>query len=184
MKTAILIIDMLQDFFRDGRLKDHRGDLAKSINGLAENGREKNLPVIWFRQEFKEDLSDAFLALRKTGTALTIENTNGCRLLPELNKLEDDYEIVKKRYSGFFGTGLDGLLDGLKIDTLIIAGVNTHACVRMTVIDAYQRDYEVILAADCTDSYDGEHHEVSLRYFKNSNIAALLTNSQIKRILI
>ena len=31
MKTAILIIDVLQDFFKGGRLKDHREKLTKSI---------------------------------------------------------------------------------------------------------------------------------------------------------
>ncbi len=183
MKPAVLIIDVLQEFFRDGRLKDHRENLIKSLNELVDIGREKSLSIIWFRQEFKEDLSDAFLALRKTGTKWTIENTNGCKLLPELNQQENDHEIVKKRYSGFFKTALDDLLNQLEIDTLIIAGVNTHACVRMTVIDAYQRDYEVILATDCIDSYDKELHKVSLRYLKNSNISALLSNKEIKRVL-
>ncbi len=183
MKPAMLIIDVLQDLFRDGRLKKHRKALVKSINELIDIGREKDLPVIWFRQEFKEDLSDAFLALRKTGTKLTIENTDGCKLLPELNKKENDYEIVKKRYSGFFNTQLDDLLDKLKIDILIIAGVCTHACIRMTAIDAYQRDYEVLLATDCTDSYEKEHHEVSLRYMKARMIVELLSNEEIKNIL-
>ncbi len=33
----------------------------------------------------------------------------------------------------------------------------------MAVLDAYQREYEVVLALDCTDSYDEEHHHISLR---------------------
>ena len=69
------------------------------------------------------------------------------------------------------------------IERLIIAGVNTHACVRMAVIDAYQRDYGVILASDCIDSWDPEHHRITLQYLsgkistplQNQEIAALLT---------
>ena len=48
----------------------------------------------------------------------------------------------------------------------------------MTAIDAYQRDWEVILAADCIGSYDREHHEVSLRYMRDK-IAEVLSNSEI-----
>jgi isochorismate hydrolase len=59
---------------------------------------------------------------------------------------------------------LDQLLAAWQPQRIILAGVNTHACVRTTAIDAYQRDYEVVLAEDCIASYDQEHHEVSLRY--------------------
>jgi len=57
----------------------------------------------------------------------------------------DDAVLVKKRYSAFFGTDLDTLLSTIQPDVLVIAGVNTHAYVRMTAIDAYQRDYDVIV---------------------------------------
>jgi isochorismate hydrolase len=40
----------------------------------------------------------------------------------------------------------------------------------------------VVLAADCIDSYDKEHHEVSLRYMKDK-IALVMTNAQIAAAL-
>lgn len=89
-----------------------------------------------------------------------------------------DPVVIKKRYSAFFGTNLDQLLNDLHPDARTLAGVNTHACIRTTAIDAYQRDFPVILAADCIDSYDRVHHEISLRYMKDK-IAAVLTNDEI-----
>jgi nicotinamidase-related amidase len=164
MKAAILLIDLLEDFFQDGRLKVNRSILVSHINALTSVGRRSHIPIIWVRQAFKADLSDAFLGMRKTQKAITIENTSGSQLLSDLERDPTDLEVVKKRYSAFFRTNLDELLGTLAADLLIIGGINTHACVRMTVIDAYQRDYEVVLALDCTDSYDEEHHRVSLRY--------------------
>ena len=61
---------------------------------------------------------------------------------------------------------------------LILCGINTHACVRMAAIDAFQRDLEVIIAADCVDSYDKEHHDISLRYL-GRDISRVLDNDQI-----
>ena len=52
----------------------------------------------------------------------------------------------------------------------------------MAAIDAYQRDWEVILAADCVGSYDQEHHEISLRYMKGK-IASVMTNEEIRSLL-
>lgn len=94
-----------------------------------------------------------------------------------------DPVIIKKRYSAFFSTNLDELLGQLQPDTIVLAGINTHACIRMTAIDAYQRDWPVILASDCIDSYDRDHHEVTLRYMKDK-MAAVLTNREIEAAII
>ncbi|HEV2402684.1 MAG TPA: isochorismatase family cysteine hydrolase [Candidatus Saccharimonadales bacterium] len=180
MKYAIIVIDMLEDFFQEGRLREHRSNLVAHTNELTAFARQHNIPVIWVRQEFKADLSDAFLAMRKHHHLVTIENTKGCQILKELHRESGDYEVIKKRYSAFFRTNLDMLLTKLNINALIICGVNTHACVRMAAIDAYQRDYEVILATDCIDSYDKEHHSVSLKYLTRE-IASGKTNQEILR---
>jgi isochorismate hydrolase len=90
-----------------------------------------------------------------------------------------DTILVKKRYSAFFGTNLEETLDRLQSDVVILAGINTHACIRTTAIDAYQRDWRVVLASDCVDSYDREHHDISLRYMKDK-IADVMSNQEIR----
>jgi isochorismate hydrolase len=65
---------------------------------------------------------------------------------------------------------------------LILAGINSHACIRVTAIDAYQRDWKIIVAADCVDSYDREHHDISLKYMRDK-IATVLTNQEIRSSL-
>lgn len=166
MKKALLIIELLQDFFKEGLLAEHRERLVASVNELVDAAHEQGVPVIWIRQEYKADLSDAPLYNRKKNKPITIEGTDGSKFLPELHQAENDYRIVKKRFSAFFGTELEKILKQLEIDTLIISGVNTMTCVRVTAIDAYQRDYEVILALDCVDSYDTEQHENSIKYLQ------------------
>ena len=108
-----------------------------------------------------------------------IKGTPGPLILDELVRSDSDIEIVKKRYSMFYGTDFDLLLLDLQIDSLILAGVNSHACIRTAAIDAYQRDWEVILASDCVDSYDREHHAISMKYMKDK-IAKVLSNQEIR----
>lgn len=182
MKPAVLIIDMQKDFFRKERLLQKKNSLISNINSLAAVARDYHIPVIWVRQEMKADLSDAPLNARKAEVSFVVEGTEGSQLLEGMHKEQSDREIIKKRYSPFYETGLHDLLKQLHVDTLILAGINTHACVRMAAIDAFQRDYEVILATDCADSYDEEHHNVSVTYLSRS-IAQVMTNEEIRRAI-
>jgi nicotinamidase-related amidase len=180
-RPVLIVIDMLNDFL-DKWEPGARQRLVESIRELVCLMRAGSFPVIWVRQEFEPDLSDAFPEMRARGIHITIKGLRGCEIVPELAIAEGDAVIVKKRYSAFFGTNLDELLCRLRPDGIILAGINTHACIRTTAIDAYQRDWNVVLASDCIDSYDREHHEISLRYMRDK-IATVLTNEQIRQML-
>jgi nicotinamidase-related amidase len=176
-KPALLVVDMLNEFLDRWPTGD-RKNLVEAVAELVSLLRSRQLPVIWVRQEFEADLSDAFPEMRQKRIRSVIRGTPGCEIVPELRPAKSDPALVKKRYSAFFRTELDQMLADLQPDSLIVAGVNTHACIRMTAIDAYQRDWPVILAVDCIGSYDKEHHEVSLRYMRDK-IARLMTNAEI-----
>jgi nicotinamidase-related amidase len=182
-KHLLLVIDLLNDYFRrENRLAARRGPLVTSVNRLAAAFRRTGQPVVWVRQEFAPDLGDAFLRMRRENLRITIAGTDGCELLPELVRHASDTVLVKKRYSAFFGTGLDETLAAIRPEVLVLAGVNTHACVRTTAIDAYQRDYDVLVASDCVASYDAEHEEVTRRYL-DAGIARFVSSAEIARML-
>jgi nicotinamidase-related amidase len=177
-RPVLIVIDMLNDYLGSW-VHGKRQRLTQSINELVGLMRSSSSPVIWVRQEFEADLRDAFLEMRASGIRVTIRGTEGSRIVPELAVSEQDSVIVKKRYSAFYGTDLEKLLARLTPDTLILAGINTHACIRTTAIDAYQRDWPVVLAADCVDSYDPEHHAISIAYMKDK-IAIVMSNEEIR----
>lgn len=183
MKAALIVVDMLSDFFeRSPVLAMHRARLVANTNLLARGFRASGLPVFWVRQEFAPDLHDAFAEMRAREISITIAGTTCSELLPELEALPTDAVIVKKRYSAFFGTNLDARLLELGPELLVIADVNTHACVRMSAIDAYQLDHEVIVAADCIASSDPEHHDVTVRYLAGQ-IARVLPTREILSLI-
>lgn len=181
-KLMLLVIDMLNDFL-DKWPSAQRKHLCDSTNQLVQMMRDANQLIVWIRQEFNSDLSDAFPEMRAKNIRITIRGTPGSEIVPELKMVSSDVVIVKKRYSAFFGTTLDSLLDRIHPEALILAGINTHACIRTTAIDAYQRDRRVILAADCIDSYDPQHHAISVQYMKDK-IAEVMTNEDIRRNLL
>lgn len=61
--TALLLIDFLQDFFREEPLKSRRSLLVQATNALLGIARSRQIRIVWIRQEFAPDLSDAFLEI-------------------------------------------------------------------------------------------------------------------------
>ena len=182
MAFAALIIDMQEDFFGHERLSQRRAALTQHTNELVAVCRANGVPVIWVKQEFAPDQSDAMLEAKKRGIRVVVAGTPGASILGELDHRSSDLVVIKKRYSAFFGTNLDELLARLGPLRLIVAGINTHACVRTAVIDAYQRDYEVILARECIDSYDQEHHDISWRYM-DGKLGKGMSNQEIRSLV-
>lgn len=189
MNTALIVIDLQKDFFKQEPLLSKKDNLVAKTNELVSIARVNGVPVIWSFLKFKADNSDAFPSLVKAGIKYNLEGTDGWELLDELDVRESDIQLEKKRYSVFFKTNLDEFIEANNIERLIFCGINTHACVRVSVVDAYQRDLEVILSSDCTDSYDSARHETSWSYLTAmltetiANIALPLTNEKIKELL-
>jgi acyl-CoA reductase-like NAD-dependent aldehyde dehydrogenase len=98
---------------------------------------------------------------------------------PQALAAADGEEVVDKRFFSGFETGrLDELLGALGADTLVVAGLYTHGCIRATVTDAYQKGYAVIVAADGIASADPQHALAS-RQWLEERAAQFLANDAI-----
>ncbi len=178
-RPAIFVIDMLNDCFGHAELKRLRPSLCSSINALTDFARAHGYPVIWVRQEFESDLSDAMLDMKRGNIRMFVKGTRGSQILDELKREPSDFDIVKKRYSMFFETELDALIERLGIDHVVLAGVNTHACIRVAAIDSYQRDLDVTIVRECVASKDVQHHDVTMDYL-DGGIARVSASAEFR----
>lgn len=83
----------------------------------------------------------------------------------ELAPIEGETVVRKTTNGGFNGSGLDDVLRRMDIDTLVVAGVVTSACVETTVRDAADRGYHCALVDEATADYDPEMHRATLKAF-------------------
>jgi len=181
--TALIILDLLEDFFDTSlwpksEIPAARTRLVENTNALSATCRAAGMPVLWFRQEFREDLSDAFPHMRKNGLRYTIAGTPGCELLAELRVTSTDHVLLKSRFSGFYQTTLEVELQRLDVHSVILAGITTAWCVRCTAADAYQRDLEVMIAADCVAAFTGQAHREAVAAM-DGYIATFLSNEEL-----
>lgn len=93
-----------------------------------------------------------------------IEGSVWAEFMPPVEPLPHEPVVVKKRYSGFYMTDLDLILQSFGTETIFLGGVNTNNCCLHTFFDAHERDYRVILLEDACGSMNGQaYHEAAVR---------------------
>ena len=151
-KTAVLVVDMLNDFFVEG------GDvLYEPHQRLLTAARSAGTQVFFLNQWLRPD--DSLFEMR---TPHCIQGTWGAEIVKALEVKDEDIIVPKRRYSGFTQTSLDMSLRERGITTVIVTGVVTNICVRSTVNDAYFLQYDVIVPRDCVMATSPQAQEVHL----------------------
>ena len=174
-KTAILVVDMLNDFVT-GALKCERGQaIVPKTAQLLKQARLHGVPVIFCNDAHLKDIDHE---CRLWGEH-AIAGTYGAQVIDELELCPKDYVVPKRRYSGFFHTDLDLLLRELGVDTVIMTGLHTHMFVRHTSADAYSLGYRIVVASDATDSFTETDYQNGIEYLKSVYGAQVFTVDEL-----
>jgi len=92
---------------------------------------------------------------------------------------KDDYFVLKPKHSGFYCTSLELLLKHVGAKRLVLAGIAGNNCVLFTANDAYMRDFEIIVPADCVVSESREENEYALQQMQKVLKADIRKSSEI-----
>ncbi|AEE75782.1 Isochorismatase-like [Arabidopsis suecica] len=176
--TALLVIDMQNDFIEEGAVTQVKGgkSIVPNVIRVVELARQRGILVIWVVREHDRQGRDVELFRRhnysseKVGPV--IKGTVGAELVDGLMiNEEDDYKIVKTRFSAFFSTNLHSFLQTSGVTKLVIAGVQTPNCIRQTVFDAVALDYpNVTVITDATAAATPEIHTANILDMKNIGV--------------
>lgn len=135
--------------------------LPKTLAVIAA-AREAEIPVIFFQEAHRRTMVDFGRELDGTEDVHLLEGDEATELMDELEPRPSESIIVKRRYSGFFGTDFEILLKGLKVDTLLLLGGLTDVCVHYTFVDSHQHDYFARVVEDCCGGSTFARHEAAL----------------------
>lgn len=146
--VVLLLVDVINDFdFPEApKLLKHALPAARKIAALKKRLRAKHIPAVYVNDNFGRWRSD----FRTQVERCISEDATGAPVARLLIPAEDDYFVLKPKHSGFYASSLDVLLKNFGAKKLIITGFATDICVLFTADDAYMRDFEVVVPADCT----------------------------------
>ena len=141
----------------------------------AQNPKPHRKAVLEMKQSLLPVGTEDLLGHNLTGSIQT-------QLHPALGPEEGDYIIDnKKTFSAFYGTDLDHLLRVLKVETVLLTGVNTNTCVMSSGFDAYNRGYAPVVVAECVDSLYGDDLHVFALQNISRCIGWVLTLDEVKQ---
>ncbi|XP_020192027.1 probable inactive nicotinamidase At3g16190 [Aegilops tauschii subsp. strangulata] len=177
-ETAMLVIDMQKDFVDPAMgspvLVAGGEAVVPAVAEAVAVARERGIFVVWVVREHDPSGRDVELFRRHLysgGKGPTVKGLKGAELADGLFIKEGDYKLVKTRFSAFFATHLDSVLKTQGIKNLVIVGVQTPNCIRQTVYDAVELDYEkVIVLIDATAAARPDIHLANIRDMKTIGV--------------
>jgi nicotinamidase-related amidase len=175
-EIALLIVDVINDldFPEANRLFRSAAAMARRLAKFKGRVKRAGIPVIYVNDNFGRWRSDlpSLVEHCRRGKARVIVDL----LRPE----HDDYFVLKPKHSGFFSTTLETLLRYFGAKRLMITGIAGNYCVLFTANDAYMRDYELSVPADCTVSNTAKENREALALMRKYLKADTRPSSKIK----
>ena len=165
METALLLIDIQNDYFENGTMALVGSDKASENAKLILNSfRANHQTVVHIQHIAMSPAATFFLA-----------NTKGAEINNNVKPLNNEKVIVKHYPNSFRDTVLADYLKSKNISNLVICGMMTHMCVDATTRAAKDMGYDIVLIGDACATKDQEINgqKVKAEEVQKSFLAAL-----------
>jgi creatinine amidohydrolase/Fe(II)-dependent formamide hydrolase-like protein/nicotinamidase-related amidase len=186
-RTALLVVDMQNDFCTPGGWLASIGvdtsvlvPAANTLATLVPALRRAQVPVIWLNWGNRPDQANlppgvahvydpegkgvGIASALPNGSQVLTVGSWGAATVGALSVEPGDIHVDKYRMSGFWDTPLDSILRNLRVDTLLMTGVNTDQCVLATLIDAACLGYDVVLVTDACATTSPDYCRAATEY--------------------
>ncbi|PZU82982.1 MAG: cysteine hydrolase [Chryseobacterium sp.] len=155
MKTALLLIDIQNDYFHDGKAELVNPDKASSnARLLLHQFRKKNEPVIHIQH----------IASRPDATFF-LPGTKGVEIHNDVKPTATEQIIIKHYPNSFRETNVLEYLKSKNITDLVICGMQTHMCVDATTRAAKDFGFNCVVVGDACATKDLEINRVKVKAY-------------------
>ena len=207
MKSALIIVDVQNDFCKGGALEVKNGnDVIPVINNLVKSNK---FDFIIATQDWHPSSHKSFASNHKNKNVYDviklkgitqvlwpdhcIQRTKGSKFHKDL-ELGEIYKVIKKgtnpeidSYSGFYdndhksSTGLAEYLKAKNIDTVYITGLATDYCVKFTALDSEKEGFKTFVIKDAVKgvNINKDDSEKAFAEMKENGIRIVKKNLEI-----
>jgi len=181
-KTALLCVD-LQKCYYTHPTTQHFPNLEKVVSSLLGHFRTAEAPIVHVMQEDLPHLSpwmswwDDLHPEEESGTksCLGVPIPLDCsRALP------GEPVLIKNGFDGFHATKLHDILQQKGVNTLVIIGLITRACVLNTLMSAFNHGYRILLVEDACADRDPLVHKQIMDTYNGYNCVVLSSEDLMK----
>lgn len=143
-------------------------EFAARAAAVLAAARRAAMPVIHIQVGFRDGLPEIssrnalFAAIQSSPQHQQFFRGASGAIHPALGPEPVDIVVTKHRVSAFAGTDLEMILRAREIDTLVLFGIATSGVVLSTLLEASDRDFRIVVIADCCADQDAELHQALL----------------------
>lgn len=131
-----------------------------AIRQLLPIAREKGIPIFYTSSPVEQ--TNHFKSAADFSPGFRTWDARACAIDDRVAPLPTDLVIYKEHASAFAGTPLVGHLIKHRVDTLLITGCSTSACVRATATDAKSNYLKPIVIREAVQDRSDIAHEWTL----------------------
>jgi len=151
-KAAVVVVDFAYGWtdpaYAAGTLR--LDGPVEATRQLLEVARQQSLPIIYTTSPYRPRTGDQpFKSAADASASYREWDARACEIDERVVPQPEDLVIEKDNASAFFGTHLAGYLIENGVDTLLITGCSTSACIRATATDAKSYRFRPIIIEDC-----------------------------------
>jgi nicotinamidase-related amidase len=161
-RPALVVIDMAYgwtDPAYAGGSARLDGAIA-AIQQLLSAARARGIPIIYTTSPYHDKAQ--FKSAADFSPKFRKWDRRACEIDERVRPVAGEYIIHKEHASAFAGTPLVGHLLGRHVDTLLITGCSTSACVRATATDAKANELKPIVIREGVQDRSEIAHEWTL----------------------
>lgn len=160
-KPAIVVVDFAYGW-TDDAYAGGSARLDEPVNAtsrLLSAGRSKGVPIIYTTSPWRPESGDQpFKSAADKSEGYRAWDERACRIDERVAPQPDDLVIEKENASAFFGTHLVSYMIQHGVDTLLITGCSTSACIRATATDAKSYRFRPIIVRECVGDRSAAAH--------------------------
>jgi acyl-CoA reductase-like NAD-dependent aldehyde dehydrogenase len=181
--TPLLILVDLQSDYLSARSLDRSAELVVDRAALMlRHCRNLGVRIVHVWTSVSREPDDRMRHWKAMNRWSCELGTPGHQPPVELQPLPTEVVVHKTGFSAFAGGRLAELLQHWGVDTLLVAGVHLHACLRQLIVDAYEAGLEVWVADDATASNDPLHAATTRRYWEDRTVSFAPAEELLRRL--
>ena len=171
MKTALLLIDIQNDYFPGGKMELVKPlDAARNAYELLQCFREHDLYHVHIQH-----------VSTRPGATFFLPGDRGADIHDSVAHFEGEPLVIKHYPNSFRETHLSEMLSANGIERLVITGMMTHMCVDATARAAGDLGYKIVVAEDACATRDLTYGETTIpaEHVHKAFLAALRTYGDV-----
>jgi nicotinamidase-related amidase len=136
---------------------------VEATGRLLDAARGRAVPVVYTTSPWRPGGGDPpFKSAADPSPGFRAWDERACRIDERVTPRPEDLVLEKENASAFFGTHLAPYLIAHGVDTLLITGCSTSACIRATATDAKSYRFRPIVVRECVGDRSAVAHEWTL----------------------